>query len=248
MPSDRQRPARQKRRDRQKTRAGLLRRLSKWAVIVVGLALAQSVLLVLPLRWIAPPTTAFMLRDSSGREPLLYEWIPWTGLGESMPLAVIAAEDQRFAAHFGLDLAAIRDSLEDAERGRRLRGASTITQQLIKNLYLSPSRSAWRKGIEAYLTLIAEICLPKRRILELYVNVVELGPGIYGAAAASEYFFGKPPSALTDTEAALLAAVLPNPLRLRADRPSAYVSERQAWILRQIQRLKRERWLMQLED
>lgn len=237
---------RRKRRNRAKAGPGPARRLAKWAAIVVLVSLALSVMLVLPLRWVAPPTTAFMLQDSSGREPVLYDWTPWDAIGEAMPLAVVAAEDQRFAAHFGLDLAAIRDSLEDAERGRRLRGASTITQQLIKNLYLSPSRSAWRKGIEAYLTIVAEICLPKRRILELYVNVVELGPGIYGVAAASEHFFGKRPSALTDTEAALFAAVLPNPVRLRVDAPSAYVRERQVWIVRQVQRLRRESWLMRL--
>ncbi len=247
VPRDKQRPAVRKRRDRTKARPRRLQGLFNWAAIVALILFAFSVVLVLPLRWVAPPTTAFMLRDSSGREPVLYEWVTWAEVGEAMPLAVVAAEDQRFAGHFGLDLAAIRDSLEDAERGGRLRGASTITQQLIKNLYLSPSRSAWRKGIEAYLTIVAEICLPKRRILELYVNVVELGPGIYGVAAASEHFFGKRPSALTDTEAALFAAVLPNPVRLRVDEPSAYVRERQAWIVRQVQRLRRESWLMHLD-
>lgn len=245
VPADRRRPAkRQHRRSaKPKSRPRLRYRLIRWATMAAAVLLLFSVLMVLPLRFVPPPVTAFMLQDDSGREPLLWEWTPWSELGDAMPLAVVAAEDQRFADHVGFDVDSIRDSLEDADRGGRLRGASTITQQLVKNLYLSPSRSYWRKGIEAYLTVVAELLLPKQRILELYVNVVELGPGIYGVTAASEHYFGKPPAALQDAEAALLAAVLPNPVRLRADRPSAYLRERQSWILRQIERLRREQWL-----
>ena len=123
--------------------------------------------------------------------------------------------------HFGLDFDSIRKSIDDGKRGRQLRGASTITQQLAKNLFLTPSRSLLRKGVEAYLAVVIEICLPKRRILEIYINIVELGPGVYGAGAASRRYFHKSPAALNDREAAMLAAVLPNPIRLqggRADR------------------------------
>jgi monofunctional glycosyltransferase len=250
VPEDRRRPAKPQRRQRSKakSRPRLLRRLLRWVATAVVLLLLLSVLIVLPLRFVPPPVTAFMLQDDSGRDPLLWTWTPWEEVGDAMPLAAVAAEDQRFADHFGLDVDSIRDSLEDADRGGRLRGASTITQQLVKNLYLSPSRSFWRKGIEAYLTIVTELLLPKQRILELYVNVVELGPGIYGVAAASEAYFGKPPAALSDGEAALLAAALPNPVRLRVDRPSEYLQDRQAWILRQIERLRREHWLSRIAD
>ncbi len=188
-----------------------------------------------------------MLGDDSGRHPLLHDWQDWEQLGSAAALAVVAAEDQRFDDHFGLDLASIRDSIEQAQDGGRLRGASTITQQVAKNLYLWPGRSFVRKGLEAWFTLLLETCLGKKRILEIYLNVAEFGPGIYGVGAASRYYFGKPPSRLYDSEAALLAAVLPNPKQLRIEEPSVYVRERQAWILGQMQRLRREGWLTRLD-
>lgn len=212
---------------------------------MIGVSIVISFLLILPLRWLDPVTTAFMLRDDT--EPLLYEWTNWSDLGTAMPLAVVASEDQRFADHFGVDLESIKKSLDEAEEGGRLRGASTISQQLAKNLFLSPSRSFLRKGIEAYLSVVIEICLPKRRILEIYVNVVELGAGAYGVGAASLRYFGKLPASLTDSEAALLAAVLPNPIRFQAGDPSPYIRERQAWIVEQMQRLRREAWLTRIE-
>ena len=216
-----------------------LKRLS-WALAI---AIVISFALVLPLRWFDPATSSFMLQDSSDRDPLLYEWTDWKNLGTAPALAVVAAEDQKFADHFGLDVGSIRNSLDDAESGKRLRGASTISQQVSKNLFLWPGRSLFRKGLEAYLTLVVEVCLPKRRILEIYLNTAEFGPGIYGVTAASKHFFGKHPSQITDAEAALLAAVLPNPARLKVDDPSAYVRERQLWILGQMARLRRENWI-----
>ena len=201
---------------------------------------------MLPLRWVDPAATAFMLRDDSGRDPLLHEWVAWENLGTAAPLAVVAAEDQRFAEHFGLDVGAIRDAIDEKDARGRVRGASTISQQTAKNLFLWSGRSYFRKGLEAWLTLVAEVCLPKRRILEIYLNVAEFGPGIYGVGAASRYYFGRPPALLTDAQAALLAAVLPNPRRLRVAEPSDYVRERQRWILTQIERLRREAWLQRL--
>jgi len=218
----------------------------KWPVGVACAFLLLSVGVVLPLRWQPPPTTAFMLQDQSGRVPVLYEWADWSAISDAAALAVVAAEDQRFAEHFGLDLEAIADSIEAAESGGRLRGASTISQQLVKNLYLWPGRNCLRKGLEAWLTLVTEVCLSKKRILELYLNVIELGPGIYGVGAASRFYFDKSPSALSRSEAALLASVLPNPASLRVDRPSGYVRERQRWIMGQMQRLDRESWLLRL--
>lgn len=238
-------PARRKKKTR-KTANQRIQKGAKWLGILLLAAAIASFALVLPLRWINPATTAFMLQDDSGRDPLLHEWVAWENLGTAMPLAVIAAEDQRFAEHYGLDLQSIRKSLDEAGDGGRLRGASTITQQLAKNLFLTPSRSLARKGIEAYLSLVIELCLPKRRILEIYLNVVELGPGVYGAGAASRLYFNRSPRNLSERQAALLAGVLPNPIRLKANAPSPYLRERQDWIVSQMQRLRRENWLYNL--
>lgn len=202
---------------------------------------------MLPLRWFNPITTAFMLQDDSGRIPVLYEWSDWAGIGVAPTLAVVAAEDQKFADHFGFDVQSIRDSIEEFENGESLRGASTISQQVAKNLYLWSGRSFLRKGLEAYFTILLELCLPKKRIVEIYLNVAEFGPGIYGTPAASRYFFNKNPNQITYPEAALLAAVLPNPNSLQVDRPSPYVRKRQRWILEQTSRLRRERWILLLE-
>jgi len=184
-----------------------------------------------------------MLQDNSGRIPVLYEWLDWVDLLGPAPLAVVASEDQKFAHHFGFDLKSIQISVKDFAEGEPLRGASTISQQVAKNMYLWPGKSFLRKGIEAYFTLLIEASWPKRRVLEIYLNIAEFGPGIYGIGAASKVYFGKTPRDLSDADAALLAAVLPNPNRLRADRPSAYVRERQRWILQHVRRLDRERWI-----
>jgi len=213
---------------------------------VVATLVALSFLLVLPLRWFDPATSMVMLADDSGRDPLLFDWQRLEQISDAAMLAVVAAEDQRFADHVGIDFKSISDSLADSGRQGGLRGASTISQQVTKNLFLWHGRSYLRKGIEAYLTLVVELCLPKRRILEIYLNIVELGPGVYGFPAAARYFFGKPAAALTDPEAALLAAVLPNPKRLKVADPSPYVRERRAWILREMARLRRESWLYRL--
>ncbi len=219
-----------------------LRRLAIALLVLVAISWA----LVLPLRWVNPPTSAFMLADKSGLDPVLYEWAEWAEIGVSPSLAVVAAEDQKFSQHFGFDVQSIEDAIEDFENGLSLRGASTITQQVAKNLFLWSGRSFVRKGIEAWFTVLIELSLPKQRILEIYLNVAQFGPGIYGVPAASRYYFNKDPYRVTDNQAALLAAVLPNPHRLQVDRPSRYVRQRQRWIYRQMQRLRREHWLTTL--
>ena len=224
-------------------------RIRKW-LLRIAIALAALVVvsgaLVLPLRWLNPATSAFMLLDRSGLDPVLYEWEDWAEIGVGPSLAVVAAEDQKFSGHFGFDLQSIEDSIEDFGNGESLRGASTITQQVAKNLFLWPGRSFVRKGIEAWFTLLIELGWPKKRILEVYLNIAQFGPGIYGVPAASRYYYDKDPSRISDNEAALLAAVLPNPNRLQVERPSRYVRERQRWIYRQMQRLRREHWLTTL--
>jgi monofunctional biosynthetic peptidoglycan transglycosylase len=225
---------------------GIIRRWRAALFVATVLVFGSSWLMVLPLRWIDPPVTAFMLEDDSDRELQLHEWTPWADIGGVLPTAFVAAEDQRFADHWGFDVSSIRQSIDEYADGERLRGASTISQQLAKNLYLWPGRSFVRKGLEAYFTVLIEASLSKRRILELYLNVAELGPGIFGVGAASEVFFEKSPRELTDAEAALLAAVLPNPKTLHADAPSEYLRGRQGWIVDQMQRLRREGWLESL--
>lgn len=232
-----------KRKPRKKSRP----RWRLWLAGALALPVVAGVALTLPMRWLDPPTTSFIVRDDSGRVPVFQEWRDWDRLGSAAALAVVAAEDQRFADHAGIDFRAIGDSLADAGDGNGLRGASTISQQLCKNLYLWPERSFLRKGLEAWLTLNLELFLPKRRILEIYLNVAEFGPGIYGVPAASRYFFDKDAADLSDREAALLAAVLPSPARLQVERPSAYVRDRQTWILTQMQGLRRQGWLAILD-
>ncbi len=216
-------------------------RVIRGLLVLVGLVFLVSVIAVLPLRWVDPPVTAFMLADE--RDPVHQHWVAWDDISDSLALAVIAAEDQRFFEHAGIDFVSIKKSVDESRRGAGLRGASTITQQVAKNLFLWRGRSFVRKGIEAHLALLVDVSWPKRRILEVYLNIAEFGPGVYGVGAASEIYFGKPASKINDAEAALLAAVLPNPIRLSAGTPSDYVRERQRWIVGQMQRLRREQVL-----
>ena len=160
---------------------------------------------------------------------------------------MIAAEDQKFLHHNGFDVEAIQMAIDDARDGGQLRGASTISQQTAKNLFLWPGRSFVRKGLEAYLTVLIELCWSKQRIVEMYLNIAEFGNGLFGITAASKHFFGKTPAELSADDAALLAAVLPNPARLRVDEPSPYVRARQAWIRRHMRQLGGNELLASLE-
>jgi monofunctional biosynthetic peptidoglycan transglycosylase len=261
----------------------LARSIVRIALVAVTAALLSPLLVILGLRWIDPPTSAFMVQRAVGRrlddDSSVAGWrridYRWTDLGDiapAMPLAVVAAEDQLFPHHHGFDVESIRDVLaerrlrrqQEASGGRgtnharserrlrrqqhasggrgthharRERGASTITQQVAKNLFLWPGRSLVRKGIEAYLAAAIELLWPKRRILEVYLNIAEMGTDIYGVTAAADVYFGRTPSSLTRRQAALLAAALPNPRRRHPDRPSEWLSERARWIETQIDQL-----------
>ena len=176
-----------------------------------------------------------MLRSPSA--PPDFQWVDWSEMSPHVKMAVVAAEDQKFAAHRGFDLDEILEAVgERVDRGRR-RGASTISQQVAKNLFLWPEPTYLRKSLEAYFTVLIETFWSKRRILEVYLNVAEFGVGIYGVEAASRRFFSVSASGLSAEQAALLAAVLPNPRRLRVDRPTPYLLERSAWIRDQARRL-----------
>lgn len=166
-----------------------------------------------------------------------YRWVSLKKIAPMMGIAVVTSEDQEFAEHFGFDWEAIDKAIEYNQTHRHTRGASTISQQTAKNLFLWDGRSWFRKGLEAYFTVLIETCWSKERILEVYLNIIEFGDGIYGVEAAAQYYFNKPAMQLSTDEAALLAAILPNPHLLHANNPSAYVLERQAWILNNMHRI-----------
>ncbi len=216
------------------------RRLRRWFALLLVAPLLASVLLVALLRVIDPPGSAFMLAqaiDAGTLAAVDHRWRDRSALSPELAIALVAAEDQRFPSHHGFDLDAIESAFDAGQRGERLRGASTITQQVAKNLFLWSGRSWLRKGLEAGFTLLIEALWPKQRILEVYANIAEFGPGIYGAEAAAQRYFDKPAAALTPSEAALLAAVLPNPRTHSVVEPGPHVRRRQAWIERQVAQL-----------
>jgi monofunctional biosynthetic peptidoglycan transglycosylase len=226
------------------SRRPLSRRILRWLVLALTAAFACSVLAVLVLRFVPPWTSSVMLEDWLGAKlsgdrsfTLHYRWTPWRSVSKELPIALVAAEDQKFPFHHGFDFDAIQSAIAEADDGERLRGASTISQQVAKNLFLWNGRSFVRKGLEAWFTVLIEALWPKRRILEVYLNIAEFGNGIYGVNAASTQFFHITPAQLDEHQSALLAAVLPNPARLRVDRPSAYVQRRAAWIQHQANQL-----------
>lgn len=219
-------------------------RLKRFLLLSLLALIALTVLPVLLLRWLPPPTTSFILQqridnlfDDKKHAGVAYEWVSWDRIAPYAGLAVMASEDQKFPEHMGFDIEAIAKAQRHNQNHRRKRGASTISQQVAKNLFLWPGRSWLRKGMEAYFTLLIETLWPKQRILEVYLNIAELGPDTFGVEAAAQKFWHKPASKLTAREAALLAAVLPNPKRFRAHSPSGYVYARALWIEGQMNQL-----------
>ena len=217
-----------------------LRRLL-WLVVAF---IAATWLPVLILRFVPPVTSAYMLErrvsqawQGNHRFTLHYEWVPWKRIAPVAPLAMVASEDQTFPFNHGFDIPSIRSAIDEAEAGGRLRGASTITQQTARNLFLWSGGGFFRKGLEAWFTALIDITWPKHRVLEVYANIAELGDGVYGVEAASQAFFHQPASRLTAHQAALLAAVLPDPRDWHADRPSPYIQRRAAWIQQQMRQL-----------
>lgn len=215
------------------------RRWLHWLWRLPLLLIVLSVLQVLALRFIDPPFTAFMaarqlqaLGQGDWTFRVAYDWRDLDAIAPALPVALVAAEDQDFANHRGFDFKAIDKARANNARGRKVRGASTISQQLAKNLFLWSGRSWVRKGIEAWYTVLIEALWPKQRILEVYANVAEFGDGIYGAQAAARSYWRKDASQLTPAESARLAAVLPSPRRYSAVRPGPYVQRRARWIER----------------
>lgn len=210
-----------------------------------GFALfAASIVLVAVLRYVPAPTSAFMLHAhiddlAAGKHyrPIQHSWVSGSQISKQMFAAVIAAEDQRFYRHHGFDFEAIYQAYRQYRRGGKLRGASTISQQVAKNLFLSPARNVGRKILEIWFTFLIESLWSKARILEVYLNIAEFGDHLFGIEAAGRHYFGISAKQLSASQAALLAATLPNPLKLNAARPSSYLIRRQDWIKRQMQNL-----------
>ncbi|MCX7052793.1 MAG: monofunctional biosynthetic peptidoglycan transglycosylase [Proteobacteria bacterium] len=235
---------------RRRGRAGRILR----GLLLAGLAWAGlTIATVVAFRWIDPPFTTFMLTDRVGAlfssekgYEFSHEWVAWDRISKHAAIAVIASEDQQFLRHRGFDFKQIDKALADRERGRRARGASTISQQVAKNIFLWRGQSWFRKGLEAGITVLIETCWSKQRILEVYLNIAEFGRGTYGVQAASRRYFHKDAARLSQSEAALLAAVLPAPRRFKVNAPSSYVQRRQAWIQRQMNALGGTSYLAEL--
>ncbi len=215
----------------------------RWLWKAALLFVLASVVLVGALRFVNPPRSAFMLaRSIEARRAddhgfrLKQSWQPIENMSRFLPLAVIAAEDQRFPEHHGFDVVEIRKAMH-TKSGKPARGASTISQQVAKNLFLWSGRSYVRKGLEVWFTGLIELMWPKRRILEVYLNIAEFGDGVYGAEAAARQYFGVGAARISVAQAARMAAVMPNPKRFLVAKPSAYVLKRQRWIERQMRQL-----------
>jgi len=219
----------------------VLRRIFLWLPLWFLLVTSAQVFL---LRWVPPLGSAFMLgrqldalMAGDWKFRLDYRWRDSSRLSSNLPISLVAAEDQTFPSHRGFDFKAIDKALVNNKRGRRVRGASTISQQVAKNLFLWSGRSYLRKGLEAWYTVLIEALWSKQRIIEVYANIAEFGDGVYGAEAAARHFYGKPASALSLSESARMAAVLPSPRRYSVSRPGPFVTRRARWIELQVRHL-----------
>lgn len=218
------------------------------------LFVAASILQVASLRFIDPPFTAFMAArqveawgEGDMKFRVAYDWRDLEDMSANLPVAMVAAEDQNFATHSGFDFRAIEKARTHNAKGRKIRGASTASQQVAKNLFLWQGGGYFRKGIEAWYTLLIELMWPKTRILEVYANIAEFGDGIYGAQAAARSYWRKDASRLSLAESARLAAVLPAPRRYSVSRPGPFVQRRANWIQRQVRQIGGPAYLQTLD-
>ena len=222
----------------------VLRLIGVVALKVLIIFFLLSIISVLALKWIDPFTSSVMMQrkissifSSDENSTIHYNWVDYDDISVNAKLAVIAAEDQNFPYHFGFDFEQIGRAINESQRGRRLRGASTITQQVAKNMFLWSGKSFIRKGFEAYFTVLLESFWSKRRILEVYLNITEMGNMIFGIGAAGKKYFNRSAAKLTKEQAALIAAILPNPIKYSAKNPSSYILKRKVWITKQMSSL-----------
>ena len=207
-------------------------------LILLAIILCISSAQVILFKYVNPPFTPLMLYRLAHREGMKYRWKPLSGMSPFLQQAVLAAEDQRFPDHNGFDFNQINEALQEYAENKPLRGASTISMQVARNLFLWQGRSWTRKALEAYYTVLIELLWTKQRILETYLNVAEWGKGIFGAEAAAIHYFRCSASAVSREQAALLAAVLPNPRKWSPVRPTPFIMQRKAFILRYMNRFK----------
>lgn len=226
------------------SKSGIFKRIFKWLFKVFIYFIVATVFITLLFRFVPIPATPLMVirvfqQFSDDKEiKLNKDWVSFDEISKNAPLAVIASEDQKFLEHWGFDYESIQKAMKDNKKKKNKRGASTISQQTAKNVFLWPQRSWVRKGFEVYFTFLIEMLWSKERIIEVYLNVAEFGDGIYGVEMASQKFFNKPASKLSRSEAALLAAVLPNPRKFNARKPSSYIQSRKQWILGQMNNIE----------
>jgi monofunctional biosynthetic peptidoglycan transglycosylase len=208
-----------------------LKRIALWIFVL-------HLVYIIALRWVNPPITITQLTNWVQGHGLKRDYVDFENMSPNIRLAVMASEDQLFPDHNGFDIKSIKKALESNKKSKRVRGASTISQQVAKNVFLWQGRSWFRKGLEVYFTFMIELLWSKERILEMYLNVSEMGTGIFGVEAAAQKYFKKPASKLTRTEAARIAAVLPNPKKYKAEPASPYIARRTSWILNQMNNLQ----------
>jgi monofunctional glycosyltransferase len=226
-----------------KKKNGFLKKASRFILKLAIAFFALSIFSVILFRWVPIPFTPLMIirlveQASEGKElKLQKDWQPIDKISPHLPLAVVASEDQRFLKHYGFEFNAMKRAMEHNKKGKRIRGGSTISQQTAKNVFLWHGRNYLRKGLEVYFTALIELFWNKERILEVYLNVIEMGDGIYGAQAASKAYFGKDAENLAIHQAATIAAILPNPRKYSAIKPGPYVQKRQLGIQVQMRNL-----------
>ena len=215
----------------------MIKKIFKFILKLISGLILFSIFMVLLYKWLPVPFTPLMAIRyfENPEEEIRHSWVPRQDISRHLQLSVIASEDQNFVKHNGFDFEAIEKAIEDNQKGKRVRGASTISQQTAKNVFLWPGRNWFRKGLEVYFTFLIETFWSKERILEVYLNSIEMGKGIYGAEAAAQHWFGKSAANLSIYEAAAIAAVLPNPREYRANPASNYINQRKNWIVRQMQ-------------
>jgi len=218
----------------------MIKKLFRFLVKTTLWFIVLSVLWVLVYRFVPVPATPLMaIRafQAEGEHEIRHDWVKLENISKSMQLAVISSEDQNFLRHNGFDYDAIKKAYIDNKTGKRLKGGSTISQQTAKNVFLWPGRSWFRKALETYFTFLIENLWSKERILEVYLNSIEMGDGVYGAQAAARYWFDTDASRLTHHQAAAIAVILPNPRKYKASPRSAYLEARKQWVLRQMNNL-----------
>lgn len=218
----------------------MIKKLFKFFFKLILWLLAIPIIAVIIFKWVPVPATPLMLvryfeQKESDKEIIWkHDWVSLEEISKNLQLAVICSEDQNFLKHNGFDMKAIEKAYDRNKKGKKIRGASTISQQTAKNVFLFPHRGWVRKGLETYVTFFIELIWSKERIMEVYLNSIEMGNGIYGAEAASQYWFKKSASKLSKSEAAAIAAILPRPLKYRANPPTVYIANRKLWIMKQM--------------